>query len=116
MSSQLQRGYVKRVKSKTCMSQGLPGEKREGGWQFKGNNFLPLFSPEEAALGYHVQFWCPQVQRDIREPEVLTHRESSGPTRRAGQAQPGWEKVERDLVTAGSCLKGSYKSDGAKLR
>ena len=52
------------------------------------------------------------------EPEHLTHRETSGPTSRAGgarQAQPGWEEAEGDLLTAGSYLKGSYKGDGAKL-
>lgn len=52
----------------------------------------------------------------MEEPELLTHRESSGPTRRAGRAQPGWEAAaEGDLLTPGSCLKGSYKGDGAKL-
>ena len=86
MSSQLQWGYAERVKCKTCMSQGLPRENREGGWQVKGNNFLPLFSPREAALGCRVQFWCPQIKRDVGKPELLTHRESSGPTRRAGAA------------------------------
>ena len=118
MSSQLQWGYVERVKCKTYMSQRLPREDRDGGQQVKGNNFLPLFSPREAALGYCVQFWCPHIKRDVGEPELPTHRESSGPTGRAGGAgwaQPGWEEVEGDLFAARSYLKGNYKGDGAKL-
>lgn len=99
MSSQLRWGYVERVKCKTCMSQGLPRQNREGGRQIKGNNFLPLFSPGEAALGYRVQFWCPQAKRDVEEPELLTHRESSGPTRRAGWAQPGWRRRRRGICS-----------------
>lgn len=57
-------------------SPGLPREKREGFWQVKGDHFFPLFCPREAALGYCAQFWCSPLKRDIREPELLTHRES----------------------------------------
>lgn len=51
MSSQLQWGHVGRVKCKTRMSQGLRREKKERGWQVKGNNFLLLHSDIVPSFG-----------------------------------------------------------------
>lgn len=43
---------------------GASKRQQEGWVEGQKEYFPPLFSPGEAAFGYYVQFWCPQVKQE----------------------------------------------------